>query len=116
LLIYLKPTLIGQEPADLLHYVRSNPAFPHEPTLDEFYSESQFEAYRLLGEHVIQQLSGPDWADKTQGLDDQARLGYFASRAHAHVWGQGMVPLDNELSKLLSRLNGQVTERCIKKL
>jgi len=80
LLIYLKPTLIGQEPADLLHYAHSNPAFPHEPTLDEFYSEAQFESYRVLGSHMIEYLCGKKW-----DVAAAKPLERFAAHARRHA-------------------------------
>ncbi|MGC2235179.1 MAG: patatin-like phospholipase family protein [Pyrinomonadaceae bacterium] len=52
-LIYIKPTLDGDEPIDLINYKKSNPAFPHEGTADQMYSETQFESYRKLGAHMI---------------------------------------------------------------
>jgi hypothetical protein len=52
-LIYIKPTLDGDEPIDLINYKKSNPDFPHEGTADQMYSESQFESYRKLGAHMI---------------------------------------------------------------
>jgi hypothetical protein len=79
-LIYLKPTLIGQEPADLLHYAHSNPAFPHEPTLDEFYSEAQFESYRVLGSHMIEYLCGKKW-----DVAAAKPLERFAAHARRHA-------------------------------
>jgi len=51
-LIYVKPSLTGDEPADILHYKTAHPTFPHETTLDQFFSESQFESYRALGQHI----------------------------------------------------------------
>jgi hypothetical protein len=48
-LIYIKATLIEGLPADVYNYKKSNLAFPHEPTADQFYSEIQIEAYRELG-------------------------------------------------------------------
>ncbi|MEY4589664.1 MAG: hypothetical protein RL497_1740 [Pseudomonadota bacterium] len=48
-LIYVKATLIDGLPADVYNYKKSNPAFPHEPTADQFFSEVQIEAYRELG-------------------------------------------------------------------
>ena len=85
-LIYLKPTLINQEPADLLHYARSNPNFPHEPTLDEFYSESQFESYRLLGEHVIDFMCKTSTAKAGDMSEPFGRLCNFAEHAYAHAY------------------------------
>jgi predicted acylesterase/phospholipase RssA len=52
-LIYLKPTLCrdAREPVDVRTYAAVNPRFPHQTTVDQFFDESQFEAYRQLGEH-----------------------------------------------------------------
>ncbi len=51
ILLYVKPTLTGDEPPDVLQYATRNARFPHEPTSDQFYDEAQWEAYRKLGEH-----------------------------------------------------------------
>lgn len=51
-LLYLKSSLTGDEPADVLRYASANPAFPHESTADQFFDESQFESYRALGYHI----------------------------------------------------------------
>jgi hypothetical protein len=48
-LIYVKPTLRGDEPADVISYERQHPDFPHESTGDQWFTESQFESYRKLG-------------------------------------------------------------------
>jgi hypothetical protein len=52
LLIYLKSSLTGEEPADVLEYAASHRGFPHESTGDQWFDESQFESYRRLGLHV----------------------------------------------------------------
>jgi predicted acylesterase/phospholipase RssA len=54
LLIYLKASLTGNEPADVLEYKNGHPAFPHDTTANQFFTESQFESYRMLGEHIVQ--------------------------------------------------------------
>ena len=51
-LIYVKATLTGDEPPDVQTYCAAHPTFPHETTLDQFFTEAQFEAYRALGEHM----------------------------------------------------------------
>lgn len=51
-LFYIKPSLTGDEPSDVRNYIVDHPTFPHESTADQFFSESQFESYRVLGEHV----------------------------------------------------------------
>jgi hypothetical protein len=58
-LVYVKATLTGDEPSDVVNYARSHPAFPHEPTGQQFYSEAQFESYRVLGRHSADALFAP---------------------------------------------------------
>lgn len=55
-LLYIKPGIYGGEPRDVFNYAAANPAFPHESTADQFFSESQFESYRALGSHVVERL------------------------------------------------------------
>lgn len=52
LVIWIKPSLLGSEPADVLHYAREHPAFPQEGTGDQYFDEAQWESYRRLGEHI----------------------------------------------------------------
>ena len=55
-LVYIKCSLTGNEPADVLNYAVGHPEFPHESTLDQFFGESQFESYRALGHHVASEF------------------------------------------------------------
>ena len=52
LLLLVKPTLLGDEPSDVLQYAANHPRFPQEPTSDQFFDEAQWESYRALGEHT----------------------------------------------------------------
>jgi len=52
LLVYIKPSLTGDEPLDLLEYRRQSREFPHEPTTDQVYEPEQVESYRRLGYHI----------------------------------------------------------------
>jgi hypothetical protein len=58
LMVYLQATLTGDEPPDLLQYVSRHPSFPRQSTLNQFFDEAQFEAYRALGHHVATQVFG----------------------------------------------------------
>ena len=51
-LLYVKATVVGDEPADILNYSLENPDFPNESTLDQFFDEPQWESYRKLGECI----------------------------------------------------------------
>ncbi|MDF0645461.1 MAG: patatin-like phospholipase family protein [Nitrospira sp.] len=70
LLLYLKPSLTGQEPTDILDYAASHPAFPHESTADQFFDESQFESYRKLGLYTVNEVF-LDAAAETGLADDR---------------------------------------------
>jgi len=63
ILIYVKPILTGDEPIEVQNYAAVNSEFPHEATTDQFFSEAQFESYRLLGVHSFERelklWSGP---------------------------------------------------------
>jgi hypothetical protein len=55
-LVYIKPVCYGDEPRDIYEYFKRSATFPHESTGDQFFSESQFESYRMLGVYTMQKL------------------------------------------------------------
>lgn len=62
-LVYIKASLTGDENDYIRDYGRRNPAFPHESTGDQFFTEEQFEVYRALGFHITDRLfAGKDKA------------------------------------------------------
>ena len=67
ILVYIKPAFYGSEPKDVFNYAQTSKTFPHETTADQFFSESQFESYRVLGSHVVDQILG-SWSP---GADPQ---------------------------------------------
>jgi hypothetical protein len=77
-LVYIKPTLSGDGkpiPYDVYSYAQATD-FPHESTADQWFSEAQFESYRTLGWHLIEQL----YADK-QAMDFPA----FMAQVEAYM-------------------------------
>ena len=75
-LLYIKASMTGDEPADVRQYQRSSPDFPHESTTDQWFSESQFESYRALGQHIISSITGSS---------SVASLGEFVKRAERQI-------------------------------
>jgi hypothetical protein len=60
-LVYVKASLTGDENDYVRDYARRYRTFPHEITLDQLFSEEQFEVYRALGFHMAHGfLSGDD--------------------------------------------------------
>ncbi len=57
-LIYLKPSDLPDMPMDVRAYRNAHSDFPHDPTANQFYGESQFESYRQLGQSETQELTG----------------------------------------------------------
>jgi hypothetical protein len=56
ILLYLKSSLTGDEPADVLGHHATDTIFPHDTTANQFFDEAKFEAYRALGEHMMDTL------------------------------------------------------------
>ena len=56
LLLYIKLSVTGNESELIRRYRINNPDFPHQTTLDQFFDQEQFEAYRQLGVHAAEGL------------------------------------------------------------
>jgi len=53
IIVWIKNSLTGDEPGDLVNHAAMHPPFPYDSTLDQFFDEPQFESYRALGVHTI---------------------------------------------------------------
>jgi len=53
-LVYIKASLTGDEPQSVAAYASDRDGFPHETTADQWFDETQFESYRMLGEHIAE--------------------------------------------------------------
>jgi hypothetical protein len=56
IIVYIKPACYGDEPRDIYEYFKRSQTFPNESTADQFFSESQFESYRMLGAYTMEKL------------------------------------------------------------
>jgi thiosulfate reductase cytochrome b subunit len=80
LLLYLKSSLTNDEPSDVLGKRASDSAFPHDTTANQFFEETMFEAYRALGEHMVDvmladnKLNGPPHPQRNIVVDLFAAL------------------------------------------
>jgi len=73
-LIYIKPCDPPYMTMDVRAYYNGHPVFPHDPTLEQFFTESEFESYRQLGLTEITRLAS-----------DSASLDQFFDRAQQQV-------------------------------
>jgi hypothetical protein len=79
-LIYIKPGVYSDEyfPYDVYNYAMESLAFPHEPTSDQFFSESQFESYRARAarrERDLQELPADRYGRGTDPDRQDVQLG-----------------------------------------
>lgn len=78
-LVYLKSSMLPNRQKDsapplyVSAYGEERPAFPHETTADQWFSESQFKAYRGLGQYLAETALRTGLARKL--LDDTAAAG-----------------------------------------
>lgn len=76
-LVYLKSSISrdknGKIPVTVYNYLKSNPSFPHQSTIDQYFDDEQFEAYRVLGNHIANQA--------TEMIEVELRK-YFSIKSH----------------------------------
>jgi hypothetical protein len=75
-ILYLKASLLADVPGDVRAYANLHATFPHESTVDQFFTESQFESYRALGQFQMEWLIGDIDTEGLQGLVAQAAAAY----------------------------------------
>jgi hypothetical protein len=71
-ILYIKSSLTGavkfpieedqfvdlpSEPVDIVNYKFTHQHFPHDTTANQWFTESQFESYRRLGYHIVDEVS-----------------------------------------------------------
>jgi len=86
ILLYIKAGLHGTEPISVLSYGLTNTQFPNDTTLNQFYQESQFEAYRALGYEIANQaLIAGGVIDGETGLPTSGASGMTLERIIEHI-------------------------------
>ncbi|MFG0263492.1 MAG: hypothetical protein ACF788_13960 [Novipirellula sp. JB048] len=81
-LLYLKSSISGNEGKSLESYREREPEFPHQSTADLAYDEEQFEAYRALGEHIVDDACRKELVGRTPPTSIAAWLHAVEQRLH----------------------------------
>ena len=91
-IIYIKPCLMPDTPAAVRAFAAGSQTFPHESTGDQWFSESQFESYRALGQFQGRKLADliPDPLPGQTAADRQRAL--FAAAAQHLRGAPAVVP------------------------
>jgi hypothetical protein len=72
---------------DVRSYAADHPAFPHESTTDQWFSESQLEAYRALGAHIIEEVCNGGVPLAPGETPAPLTLQALQKSAEAYLWG-----------------------------
>ncbi|HKW11525.1 MAG TPA: hypothetical protein VJO33_14165 [Gemmatimonadaceae bacterium] len=102
-LLLFKPTLVGNEPADISQYKIRNAAFPHESTGDQFYDEAQWESYRRLGEFASRSAFrsvAEARARRVEDGDDETAARRWATRVFARARRQWLPTPEGYVERL----------------
>jgi hypothetical protein len=59
-LVYIKSSVTGDEPVDVIEFRKRHSEFPHTSTANQFFDESHFESYRALGHHIASEVFSQD--------------------------------------------------------
>ena len=109
-LIYIKPSLTGDEPQDLVEYSLRISEFPHQTTSDQWFDESQFESYRKLGMHIGEETFKRYQDDDTKPLADLGQL-FKRLRGHWYPPSQAIIANStyhvNEYTRIMELIRTQ---------
>lgn len=68
-MIYLRPSITGNESNYVLDHWKLTPGFPYESIADQIFEEEQFEGYRSLGQTAIGSLFNKELGTNRNDLD-----------------------------------------------
>jgi len=111
ILLYVKPTMTGDEPTDVQQYRTRNTAFPHEGTGDQFYDEAQWESYRRLGLHAADSIFKFVARQDSEGRN---RTADWVFAEASHQWGptpEGLEARVLEMTKRFGALEAELQLR-----
>jgi len=97
-IVYLKSTLTGGEPADILAYKLDHQAFPHDTTANQWFSESQFESYRVLGRFIGLNSLKPAFQKEDNGVGISGKQREFFNRLY-DIWYPVTPTIERHLTK-----------------
>jgi hypothetical protein len=55
-LLYIKTSMTKDDPEDIWAYKHVHASFPHQSTADQWFDDTQFESYRMLGRRSIESI------------------------------------------------------------
>jgi hypothetical protein len=108
-IVYMKSSLVGDEPPDLLAYKLAHGVFPQDATANQWFTETQFEAYRRLGHHVTLTAIRPALSPKRARFDAGDTIEALFQRMYA-IWYPRTPEMEKHLSDHLRQYEGVLSE------
>jgi hypothetical protein len=108
-IVYLKSSLVGDEPADLLAYQLKCATFPQDSTANQWFTESSFEAYRRLGHHIAMTAIKPALSPKKTQVSGAGDMPELFSRMYA-IWYPRTPEMEKYLGDHLKQHEGILKE------
>jgi len=102
IIVYLKSSLVGDEPADLLAYKLRHDVFPQDLTANQWFAESQFESYRRLGHHIAMTALKPALPPEESSVRSRDEIGRLFERMFA-IWYPRTPEMETHLAGHLKR-------------
>lgn len=112
-IVYMKTSLVGDEPADLLAHQLKCAAFPQDSTANQWFTETLFEAYRRLGHHVAMTTIRPALPPRDTRVNGPRDVPRLFDRMYS-IWYPRTPEMEKYLSDHLRQYEdilGQLRER-----
>jgi hypothetical protein len=84
-IVYMKSSLVGDEPADLLAHQLKSPEFPQDSTANQWFTETLFEAYRRLGHHIAMTAIEPALSPRETKVKGRGEIPELFDRMYS-IW------------------------------
>ena len=108
-IVYMKSSLVGDEPADLLTHQLKYSVFPQDSTSNQWFTETLFEAYRRLGHHVALTAIQPALSPEKTEVKQREDIPELFNRMYA-IWYPRTPEMDKYLVDHLKQLEGILNE------
>jgi len=108
-IVYMKSSLVGDEPPDLLTYQLKHKVFPQDSTADQWFQETQFEAYRRLGHHISMATIPPALQPTETQINSRAEIPELFRQMNS-IWYPRTPEMDKYLDDHLKQLEAILKE------
>lgn len=108
-IVYMKTSLVGDEPADLLTHQLKCAAFPQDSTANQWFTETLFEAYRRLGHHIAMTTIRPALSPLETRVNGPRDVPQLFDRMYS-IWYPRTPEMEKYLGDHLSQYAGILEE------